>query len=122
MTFAPFGNINLNPIFKCLEILDIPQIFDHETAKFLFKDRNNLLPCSIGNYFQMREYHNHDYGLRERHDRLPKIVCRTVQAENSLQHREIELWNSIPNETKSCITPYTFKKQYKSYLLRLYND
>ena len=70
----------------------------------------------------MREYHNHDYGLRERHDRLPKIVCRTVQAENSLQHREIELWNSISNEIKSCITPYTFKKQYKSYLLRLYND
>ena len=70
----------------------------------------------------MREDADHDYDLRERHDRLPKIVCRTMQAQNSLQHREIELWNCIPNEIKSCVTPNSFKKQYKSYLLGLYND
>ena len=119
MTFAPFGNVPLNPIFKCLEILDIPQIFDHETAKFLFKVKNNLLPCSIGNYFPMREYaDNHEFN----HERPPKIVCRLVSSEKSLQHREIELWNSIPNEIKSGLTLHSFKKQFKSHLLRLYND
>ena len=75
MTFAPFGNVPLNPIFKCLEILDISQIFDQETAKFLFKVKNNLLPCSIGNYFPMREYaDNHEFN----HEHPPKIVCRLV--------------------------------------------
>ena len=79
-----------------MEILDIPQIFDHETAKFLFKVKNNLLPCSIGNYFPMREYaDNHEFN----HERPPKIVCRLVSSEKSLQHRQIELWNSIPKKS-----------------------
>ena len=65
----------------------------------------------------MREYaDNHEFN----HERPPKIVCRLVSSEKSLQHREIEFWHSIPIEIKSCITPYSFKKKFKSHLLRLY--
>ena len=38
MTFAPFGNIDLNPIFEFLNVLNLDQIFSFEFGKFLYID------------------------------------------------------------------------------------
>ena len=44
VSFAPLGRVNAKPVFELLNILDIRQTFTLETAKFIFKEKNNLLP------------------------------------------------------------------------------
>ena len=53
MTFAPFGNIDLQPIYDHLEILNLDQMYLFELGKFLYKLHHNLLPSHfIGHYFE----------------------------------------------------------------------
>ena len=52
ISFAPYGNLNMSPIFKHLNFLNVNQIFHFETAKSIFKDVNELLPIlDFVNYF-----------------------------------------------------------------------
>ena len=68
MCFAPFGKIDLAPLFEILEILKINQIYLLETGKFVFKEKNNLLPVRIANYFEIRQTPVHGYNLRQRNE------------------------------------------------------
>ena len=69
MTFAPFG-IGTKPIFDFLEILDVSQIFSLETAKFVYKSKNQMLPIStLANHFERRNA-VHQHNLRPRINRL----------------------------------------------------
>ena len=40
ITFAPFGRVDLNPIYKELKLLDVKSTFYFETSKFMFKLKN----------------------------------------------------------------------------------
>ncbi len=40
ISFAPFGQIDLEPIYKDLYILDVNDTFILETSKFMFKRKN----------------------------------------------------------------------------------
>ena len=46
MTFAPFGPLDLQPIYKELEVLTVKQTFSLEKAKFMYKMKNNILLVS----------------------------------------------------------------------------
>ena len=48
MSFAPFGHIQISPIYECLDILNVENTFNLETAKFIFKSINGLLPIGPG--------------------------------------------------------------------------
>ena len=54
MCFAPFGSIDLAPLYEILEILKVSQIYLLEVGKFVFKDKNNLLPVSIAKHLEVR--------------------------------------------------------------------
>ena len=119
MTFAPFGNIDLNPIFEHLKILNLDQIFSLERGKFLYKLHNNLLPTNIGNYFEPDPFVNqHSYGLRSRTANLPTtLVSRTKYAEKSFQFGGQHFWNQLPGYIKDSKSFIAFKKCYKQFLL-----
>jgi len=119
MTFAPFGNNDLNPIYDFLKILNLDQIIHFEHAKFLYKVHQNLLPTSIGNYFEPDPFVNqHSYGLRSRSANLPtRIVCHTKYSEKSFQISGLKFWNKIPDEIKNLDTFISFKKSFKKFLL-----
>ena len=51
ITFAPFGPLDLEPIYRDLELLNLNQTVLLERAKFMFKRKNNLLPTTIANFF-----------------------------------------------------------------------
>ena len=51
MTFAPFGNLDLTPMYDFLKVLNIQQIFLLECGKFQYKFHSNLLPITISGYF-----------------------------------------------------------------------
>merc|ERR1712055_528431 len=47
MTFAPFGAVDLKPVYKQLKILEVPKICLLETGKFECKRQRQLLPTQI---------------------------------------------------------------------------
>ena len=87
MSFAPFGHVNTKPIFEHLKLLDLDQTFQFETAKFIFKDKNNLLPIpNIANHFEIRSSNVfHRYNLRNRGINMPTISQKSSHGEKSIQ-------------------------------------
>ena len=125
MTFAPYGNIDLNPIYEFLQILNLDQMITFEMGKFQFKMKHSLLPPnSLGNYFEPDPHVNHhSYGLRSRTNNVPtRLVCRTKFAEKSYQIGGLKLWNKIPEEIKNSMSLISFKRSYKTFLLDFPND
>ena len=77
MTFAPFGNLDLNPAYEYLKILDVTKTFLLETGKYHFKLVNHPLPTVIGNYFDTsaRQAVRHTYSLRSlSSNRPPRFI------------------------------------------------
>ena len=103
MTFAPYGNIDLNPIFEFLQILNLDQIYSLEFGKFLYRSLNSIIPpSSLGNYFEEDPFVNHhSYGLRSRTNNIPtRLVRRTKFAEKSTQINGLKFWNKIPENIR----------------------
>ena len=104
MTFAPFGNLDLTPMYDFLKVLNIKQIFLLECGKFQYKLHSNLLPITIGGYF-----------LEDRS--ATRLVRHTRYAESSFQIKGPKLWEEIPNEIKDSQSFPIFKRAYKNFLL-----
>ena len=119
MCFAPFGRIDLKPLYSCLEILDVSKIFLLETGKFIYKSKNGMLPINnIAKHFERRVGASHQYNLREhRSYELPRILHHTAEAQKSIQIKGHELWNEIPQEIRNGESLRIFKTHYKSHLL-----
>ena len=120
MLFAPFGNLDFAPLYQELELLDLDNIVSYELGKFMFKSKKDLLPVNIGNYQEI-EYGQRRSGLIDRH-RPPRIKCRIMTGEKSIQSRGSKLWESLPDDLKSCESFKMFKRQYKKYLITTRND
>ena len=119
MTFAPYGNIDLQPMYDYLKVLNVQKTFLFETGKFLYKHNNDETFPTIGGYFEADPYVNlHSYGLRSRSANVPtRLVCHAKSSEKSLQFRGPKLWHSIPSETTNSESLGLFKKNLKAYLL-----
>ena len=96
MTFAPYGRIDIFPLLNYLEILDIDDIFSLETAKLVFKVKNDMIPIPLTNYFAVRGDSAHGYNLRHRGTTTQSMIYRTMSAEKSLQYKVPFVWNDIP--------------------------
>ena len=120
MTFAPFGRIDILPLLNYLEILDIKDIFLLETAKLIFKVKNDMIPIPLRNYFEVRTTNNHRYNLRRRQEIIQPMIYRTTYALKSLQYKSPYIWNEIPQNLQECETLTKFKKQLKAHLLLIH--
>ena len=123
ITFAPFGRVDLKPIYSYLKVLDIDKVYSLETYKHMFKVKNNLIPVSIGNHFKNRNNFEptHSYNLRNR-KKSPQIEVRLTSSEKSIQLRGEKLWAELPDTFKSCASLIKFKRMLKLSLLESYND
>ena len=117
MTFAPFGRVDLKPLYRDLEILDVKNTFLLETSKFMFKVKNGLLPARIGNYFGKAESPpRSSYYLRD-NPRRTRIVTRLSSSNRSIQIRGERVWEEIPDDIKSNTSLNAFKKMVKVMLI-----
>ena len=87
--------------------------------ELLYKVHQNLLPTSVGNYFEPDPFVNqHSYGLRSRSANLPtRIVSHTKYAEKSMQIGGLKFWNKIPEEIRNSDSLISFKRNFKKILL-----
>ena len=84
----------------------------------MYKKTNNLLPISIGDYFESRQQNDSGYNLRPRKNNLTKpIMYRLTSGERSIQFHGANLWKNLPNEVKKSKSYNSFKSQYKFFLL-----
>ena len=115
MSFAPFGRIDLDPLYEILEILKIEHVYELEIAKFAFRRQRNLLPCDIANYFQVREPTR---VLRNSLTQLSRrVITNTTHGAKSIFKKSLEIWENIPNEIKQAPSLNSFKNMFKSHLI-----
>lgn len=118
MCFAPYGAIDITPLYEILDILDIDSVYKLEVGKFMFKHKNEMIPVSIANYFQFRNISPHGYNLRsQRTSSDPQIIHRTNSGKRSIYYRGNEVWANVPDEIKTSPSANVFKKIFKSHLL-----
>ena len=120
MVSAPFGNIDLNPAYDFLKILNVTKTFLLETGKYHYKYVNQLLPTEIGNYFDTSatQVVRHTYSLRsQNNNRPPRFISKSKIGEKSIQFKCSQIWNAMPLEIKNCELFSKFKTSYKNHLL-----
>ena len=119
MTFAPFGNIDVDSIYKYLDIPNVENTISLETGKFVFKRENELLPIpDIANHFRLRnENIHHNYNLRNRNIITPIIDFNSATGKKSIQFRGAQLWNSLPENIRNSESLKIFKRKLKEHLL-----
>ena len=138
MSFTYSDRTDLEPIFSDLKVLSLKNVFRLETAKYMYKLKNDLLPTVIGNYFETRsEYCMNPaprYKFRKRkymwqinpaprykfrkRNKTNKIDTRLKSSEKSIQIRGEKIWSEIPESLRKKKSINSFKKHYKSVLLR----
>ena len=117
ITFAPYGPLDLKPIYRELEFLNLHETFLLEKGKFMYKRKNDLLPTSIANYFDTQPQPEHSYNLRSQRSTRNHFRCSTITGKKSIQNEGENLWTDLPPYLKDLDSLITFKKYYKSFLL-----
>ena len=115
MAFIPNGNFNISQVYKDFKLLELSKIHELETGKFMFKEKNMMLPVAIGNYFDIdRCAEQHSHFTRKHTSRLngaPRIKCQSKTGEKSVQFVGSKLWFDLPLELRSCESLNSFKYQ-----------
>ena len=114
MTFAPFGKVDLDPVYRDLKILGLPEMHFLEKAKFMHKYKNGKLPTIFDNYFQNNETVTHSYNLRRINPQRPIL---SSYAEKMILHNGLAIWNAVPDEIKSIENIKTFSFRIKQDIL-----
>ena len=116
MLFAPFGNIDLEPLYNCMKILNIDQTYRLEVSKLMYKLENEIVPTRIADHFEPRNKVKHSYQLRKTTTvHLPKIKFRTKYGELSIRERGTLIWNDISEDIRGSENTRIFKARLKKY-------
>ena len=103
------------PIFTCLKILNIYDLYFYQCAIFMYSCFQNLLPVSLTNHFMLNEQ-VHSYETRNVSNyHLP--LMRLTSYQKSIFYTGPKIWNDLPNFIKTSPTLITFKARLKCYLL-----
>ena len=129
MSFAPLGRIDTQPIFKHFQLLNVDNTFLLETAKFIYKLKNSLIPSVlVANHFTRTRTtpainSNGTYSLRPRSNTTVVPHCLLSNyAQKSIQNRMHVMWDNIPNDIVKSDSLNLFKKHYKQYLISTINE
>ena len=117
MTFAPYGPLDLQPIYQELDILNLSQTFLLERGKFMYKKKRNLLPTIIANYFNEPPRTQHNYNLRRRENNISHFYSNTATGRKSIQNEGEMFWNELPPYLKDIDSLSSFKKLLKSHFI-----
>ena len=105
-------------LFLRLKVLKVDDIHKFQTAIFMFKYTQNLLPLFHNAFSLNRDVHA--YPTRHRNDfhlNNPKLLL----AQKSIRHNGPDIWNSLPLHIKQYTSLYSFKANTKKYFLAQYH-
>ena len=106
------------PIFKQLTTLKINDLHTYQSAIFMYKYTNNMLPISFRNFFNYNSS-VHSYPTRHSAD-IHLNNPKTLIAHKSIRHHGPDIWNSLPDSHKSRTSLFSFKATIKKYIIEQY--
>ena len=104
-----------NPLFVKLRCLKVDDINFLQTAIFMFRFNNKLLPDSFSSMFQSNNA-VHSYSTRQASN-IHLVNPRTTLAHKSIRHSGPDVWNSLPQHVRTLQTPLSFKRAIKRILI-----
>ena len=105
-----------DPLFKKLKVLNIFDICKLQTALFMYKYLNNLLPEVFNNMFMLNS-EMHQYNTR--YSNRPRVqLLKYESSRQTVRHLGPQLWNSLSDDIKNSPSPASFKGKYKQCLLK----
>ena len=122
ISFAPLGNVNLAHIYQDLNLLNLSKVHTLELGKFTYKEKWDLLPTEIGNYFPTdTNTTTHNYGTRNSSSSLSThsnmIIYRLQSSKKSTQFKSNSLWSSFDDDLKFSENLNIFKRKFKKQLI-----
>lgn len=106
------------PLFSQLNTLNIYDIHKLIKSLFMYNYTTNNLPPNFTNYF-VKNTAIHGHATRSSHMFRPAAFKYDL-ARNTIRTQGPLLWNSISNNIKNASSCNTFKRNYKNYLISLY--
>ena len=97
------------PLFKKFKVLNIFNMYKKETAIFMYKYKNNMLPSSFDGLF-VDHKSNHNYNTRNNDD----FQVHMYRIENILNTGP-KIWNNLPKHVKCSKTISQFKRNVLLY-------
>ena len=104
------------PLFSKLRILDIFQINKFQTAKFMYRYHNNLLPSLSLNLFNTSSQ-IHSCGTRTANN-YRMHHCRSNLIKFTILYQGPKTWNSLPVTITSTSSFPNFKKKLLDFLVK----
>lgn len=117
ITFAPFGPLDLQPIYRELEFLNLHKTFLLEKGKFMYKRKKELLPTVIASYFDTEPAAVHTYNLRRRENSSYSFRSNSINGRKSIQNKGEILWQEMSQYLKDIDSLISFKNFYKAHLI-----
>ena len=105
-----------SPLFKKLNLLQLKDVNNLNTAIYVYKSIHNIIPSPLT--FEYRT--QGPYNLRRR-EPLMVPFARSKQSQRFLWIRGANLWNALPTHMKAHRTLYSFKRNLKLSYLDSYN-
>ena len=108
-----YNSYNYNKLHSTFNILKFSDIVKYNTAKFMNRVNNKMLPINLQKLYKIKTYNkNLFYRIKVRTDR--KAFCLTNVGPQLVNNININLkYNNNPNK---------FNKNYNKYLISLYKD
>ena len=104
------------PLFSKLEILDIFQVNMLDTAKFMFRCHNNLLPPLFHNLF-MTNSQVHRYDTRTTSNYRVHSCCKNTK-KFTILYKGPRIWNCLPASFTNLSSFSIFKNKVLEFLLK----
>ena len=109
-----FGKVDLDPVYKDLNILRLPEKHFHEKAKLMHKYHNGMLTEIFKDHFESNATVSHSYNLRRVRLQQPILSC---YAKKIIKHNGVDIWNTVPDKIKTMSNIKTFSFNLKKDIL-----
>ena len=106
------------PLFADLNTLTVQDINKLQTALFMYKYHNNLLPDIFTDYF-VKANTIHGYNTRQSYMYRP-CYFNTHLANNSIKRQGPLIWSSVPQNIRDSTSVFSFKTKFKAELISRY--
>jgi hypothetical protein len=103
------------PLFKCLKMLKLCDIYEYSAMLFMFKYHHGLLPNIMNDIFKKMDSTN-TIVTRQKHSLI--LPCyKSQSAYNSIRFQGSKIWNKYHKAFNLQCSYFTFKQQLKMFML-----
>ena len=106
----------IEEVFTNLELLNVQQLIDFDTATTIYKSQYNLTSRYISDMFVPSSI-VHGHNARHSVNGLFVPLCKSTYGSRCFAQIGSRLWNNLPDDVQTAKSVDTFKSGFRNYLL-----